>query len=82
MSNKLYYYEGRNTPIVAESAAAAKAKKKRGGDKLVSVKSPSAGDSKAIAAGRWVRTRKDGKSPEKSSVGKGRGFGPPRPKTK
>ena len=28
--------------------------------------------------GGWDRTRKDGKSPAKSSVGKGRGYGPKR----
>lgn len=78
MSQKLYYFKGRNTAIVASSAAQAKAKKKRGGDEIVAVRSPSASDKKAIARGDWVRTRKDGKSPEKSKYGKGRGYGPPR----
>jgi len=70
---KLYFFEGRNTGIYAESAAAARAKCKRGCGKLVKTlnKSPPAG-------GGWDRTRKDGKSPAKSSVGKGRGKGPPR----
>jgi hypothetical protein len=47
----------------------------------VAVKSPSASDKKTMARGDWVRTRKDGKTPEKSAHGKGRGFGPPRPKS-
>jgi len=69
----LYFFEGRNTGIYAESAAAARAKKKRGGDKVVKVlkKAPP-------KSGQWDRTRKDGKSPEKSAHGKGRGYGPPR----
>ncbi len=72
---KLYFFEGRNTGIYAESAAAARKKKKRGGDKIVKVlnKTPPKG-------GGWDRTRKDGKSPEKSKYGKGRGYGPPRKK--
>jgi len=32
------------------------------------------------AGGGWDRTRSDGLSPDKSSVGKGRGKGPPRKK--
>lgn len=75
---KLYFFEGRNTAIVASSAKEARAKKKRGGDKIVAVRKPSASDKKAIANDRWVRTRKDGKSPAKSKYGKGRGYGPPR----
>jgi hypothetical protein len=75
---KLFFFQGRNTAIVAESAKAAKAKKKRGGDKIVAVREPSAQSKKDIAAGRWTRERKDGKSPAKSKHGKGRGFGPPR----
>jgi hypothetical protein len=30
------------------------------------------------SGGRWSRLRADGKGPESSSLGKGRGFGPPR----
>lgn len=75
---KLYFFEGRNTAVVANSAAEARKKKKRGGDKIVSVREPNASDKKAIARGDWTRTRRDGKSPEKSSYGKGRGEGPPR----
>ena len=78
MSSKMFYFKGRNTPIIAESASAARAKKKRGGDEIVSVRKPSAADKMTISRGGWVRTRKDGKSPEKSTYGKGRGYGPPR----
>ncbi len=71
----LYFFEGRNTGIYASSAAEARKKKKRGGDKIVKTlnKSPPKG-------GGWDRTRKDGKSPAKSKYGKGRGYGPPRGK--
>lgn len=70
---KLYFFEGRNTGIYAESAAAARAKCKRGCGKLVKVL-----DRQPPKNGAWDRTRRDGKSPAKSSVGKGRGFGPKR----
>jgi hypothetical protein len=69
-----YFFEGRNTGIIANSAAEARAKKKRGGDKIVATHrniTPPKG-------GAWDRTRKDGKSPAKSAYGKGRGYGPKR----
>ncbi len=69
-----YFFEGRNTAILANSAAEARKKKKRGGDKIVAVHrnvSPPEG-------GAWDRTRRDGKSPAKSKYGKGRGKGPAR----
>jgi len=75
---KLYYFEGRNTAIAATSAEEAKRKKKRGGDKIVSVRKPTAAERRAMRAGRWVRTRRDGKSPGQSDYGKGRGYGPKR----
>jgi len=75
---KLFYFENRNTPVVAKSAKEAREKKKRGGDKIVSTKKPSEKDKKDMKAGRWVRTRKDGKSPKDSKYGKGRGYGPKR----
>lgn len=78
MGKKLYFFKGRNTAVVASSAAEARSKKKRGGDEIVAVRSPSAADNKKIAKGEWVRTRKDGKSPAKSKYGKGRGYGPRR----
>jgi LysM repeat protein len=75
---RLYFFEGRNTGIVAESEAQARAKKKRGGDNLVKVRDLSESDKKDVEAGRWVRTRQDGKSPQKSEYGKGQGYGPAR----
>ena len=69
-----YFFEGRNTGIIANSAAEARKKKKRGGDKIVATHrniTPPKG-------GGWDRTRKDGKSPAKSAYGKGRGYGPKR----
>ena len=78
MPNRLYYFAGRNTPVVASSAEAARKAKKRGGNRIVAVTQPSEADRKTIASGRWVRTRKDGKSPQASKYGKRRGYGPPR----
>lgn len=75
---KLYYFEGRNTGIAARSAEEARRKKKRGGDKIVSVRTPNEEERKAMRSGQWVRTRSDGKGPAESSRGKGRGQGPPR----
>ena len=77
MTPPLYFFEGRNTGVHAPDAKTARARKKRGGDKIVKVlnKAPPKG-------GGWDRTRSDGKSPAKSSVGKGRGMGPPRTKKK
>lgn len=75
---KLYYFGGRNTGVAAKSAEEARKKKKRGGDDIVAVRTPNESERKAMRAGRWVRTRRDGESPEKSSYGKGRGYGPPR----
>lgn len=69
-----YFFEGRNTGIIANSAAEARKKKKRGGDKIVATHY----NITPPKSGAWDRTRRDGKSPAKSSVGKGRGFGPPR----
>lgn len=80
MGNKLYFFEGRNTAVVAPSAKVARKQKRRGGNRIVQVLEPSSADKKAIAAGRWVRTRRDGKPPSKSRYGKGRGKGPPRRK--
>ena len=78
MGKKLYWFAGRNTAIVASSAKEAREKKKRGGDKIVAVREPSAEDKKKIRNGEWVLTRRDNKSPAKSKYGKGRGKGPPR----
>ena len=58
MANR-YFFEGRNTGIIANSASAARAKKKpKGGDKIVAVH-------KNITPpknGAWDTTRRDGKS--------------------
>ena len=69
-----YFFEGRNTGIIANSASEARAKKKRGGDKIVATHR----NIKPPKNGAWDRTRRDGKSPAKSSYGKGRGYGPKR----
>ena len=75
---RLYYFKGRNTGIAARSAEEARSKKKRGGDELVAVRTPSDSEKSQMARGVWVRTRRDGKSPQKSRYGKGRGQGPAR----
>lgn len=75
---RLYYFKGRNTGIAARSAEEARKKKKRGGDELVAVRTPSDSERSQMARGVWVRTRRDGKSPGQSRYGKGRGQGPAR----
>ena len=81
---KAYYFEDtrtgkkRNTAVFGTSAAAAKARLVRPPKehaRVYSVRTPKPGEG---AGGRWSRIRADGKSPEQSSMGKGRGFGPPR----
>jgi hypothetical protein len=78
MALRMYYFKGRNTPVVASSAKAARAKKKRGGNQIVAVRTPSAADRRAMRKGKWVTTRRDGKSKATSRYGKGRGQGPKR----
>jgi len=75
---RLYYFKGRNTGIAAKSVEEARSKKKRGGDELVAVRTPNATEKSQMARGVWVRTRRDGKSPDQSRYGKGRGQGPAR----
>ena len=75
---KLFYFKGRNTPIVARTADEARKKMKRGGKELVKVRTPTETEMRQIRNDKWVTTRVDGKSKEKSSYGKGRGYGPPR----
>ena len=72
---KLYYFEGRNTGIAARSEEEARKKKRRGGDKLVKVRTPNDSEQRDMDAGRWVRTRADGKPPGKSKA-EGEGYGP------
>lgn len=81
MPNRLYYFEGRNTPVVADSAKAARAAKRRGGNRIEAVRTPSDADRRKMARGEWVRTRRDGKGPGSSKYGRGRGKGPPRKTT-
>jgi hypothetical protein len=76
--HRLYYFKGRNTGIAAKSVEEARSKKKRGGDELVAVRTPSDSEKSQMARGVWVRTRRDGKSPGQSRYGKGRGQGPAR----
>lgn len=78
----LFYFDGRNTPVSAPNITEARKRCRRGCGKLVKTRQPTASEKKTLARGDWVRTRKDGKSPEKSKYGKGRGFGPPRSKKK
>ena len=73
---KLYYFEDRNTGIAARSEEEARAKKKRGGDKLVAVRTPTESEVRLMELGKWVRTRYDGNPPGKSEV-EGIGMGPP-----
>jgi hypothetical protein len=75
---KLYYFRGRNTGIAARSAKEAREKKRRGGDEIVAVRTPNATEKSQMSRGIWVRTRRDGNTPEKSRYGKGRGQGPAR----
>lgn len=56
MAYKLYYYPSRRTPVVATSASAARKKCKRGCTGTPTVKTPTAAQNKAIAAGRWIGT--------------------------
>ena len=72
-----YFFEGRNTGIIANSAAEARKKKKRGGDKIVATHR----NITPPKNGAWDRTRRDNKSPAKSAYGKGRGQGPARKKS-
>jgi hypothetical protein len=81
---KAYYFEDkrsgkkRNTAVFATSAESAKDKLTRPPAehaRVYAVRTPEKGEG---AGGRWSRIRADGKSPSKSSLGKGRGFGPPR----
>lgn len=81
---KAYFFEDkvsgkrRNTAVFARSADAAKEKLVRppaDRARVYAVRDVKPGEG---AGGRWSRIRADGKGPEASSMGKGRGFGPPR----
>lgn len=62
--------------MVARSAEEARKKKKRGGDEIVAVRTPSEADMKDIRAGRWVRTRSSGQRVTGRAPGNRRGQGP------
>lgn len=70
---RIYFFSGRRTGIVATSAVQARAKKRRGGDKLVSSRTLTAAEASAARSGRWIRSRPPG---FRSGM---RGYGP-RPK--
>lgn len=81
---KAYYFKDkitgkrRNTAVFATSAKAARAKLRRPSPKravVYAVRTPKAGEGRG---GRWSRIRADGRSPAKSRLGRGRGFGPRR----
>ena len=81
---KAYYFEDkvsgkrRNTAVFARSAEAAKEKLVRppaDRAKVYAVRDVKPGEG---AGGRWSRIRADGKGPDASTHGKGRGYGPPR----
>jgi hypothetical protein len=81
VANKLYYFAGRNTPVVASSEAAARKKCKRGCGALVKTRSPTASENKTMARGGWVRSRASGKAPPSKGVvksGGSTGYGPSR----
>jgi hypothetical protein len=68
----------RNTAVFATNAEAAKNKLRRPAPEhavVDTVRRVQPGEGKD---GRWSRIRKDGKSPEQSAHGHGRGYGPPR----
>lgn len=76
---KAYYFEGRNTPVLADSASAARAKCKRGCGKLVKSRALSSKEQKQASKGEWVTTRANGKPrPSKGVVksGASTGYGP------
>lgn len=70
---RLYWFEGRNTPVVAKTSSEAKSKLKRAkSDKIVKSRNPTESEAKTIASGRWVTTRPDDKPRGSSKIaGKG-----------
>lgn len=67
--------------MIASSAAAARQLKRRpASDRIVAVRDlqPGEGGGSGPKTQRWSRLRRDGKPPESSAYGKGRGQGPPR----
>jgi hypothetical protein len=81
---KAYYFKDkttgrkRNTAIFATSASAARKKLKRPAPAnavVYAVRTPQTGEG---AHGHWSRIRADGRTPQTSRLGHGRGFGPRR----
>ncbi len=67
--------------MIASSAEQAKKLKRRpASDRIVSVRdlAPGEGGGSGPKTQRWSRIRRDGKPPESSAYGHGRGQGPPR----
>lgn len=74
------WFEGRRTAIVvdatsrSEAISKAKAKKKRGGEKVAGVRNLKGSELSQAQKGRWVRSGLKG---EKPGYGEKRGYGPP-----
>ncbi len=67
--------------MIASSAAAARNHKRRpASNRIVAVRdlAPGEGGGSGPKTQRWWRIRRDGKGPESSRYGQGRGQGPPR----
>jgi hypothetical protein len=81
---KAYYFEDkvsgkrRNTAVFARSAEEAKKNITRPPADRARVYAVRDKKPDEDSGGRWSRIRADGKGPEESRHGKGRGFGPPR----
>lgn len=59
--DKLIWFQGRNTPAVAKSVEAARAKNVAGSKgPVVKVRSPNEKEAAQISKGAWVRSRPDG----------------------
>ena len=68
----LVYFEGRTTPAVVQASSSTEARSKAvkkfdGKYTIKSSRIASEAENKQIANGTWIRTRSDGKSPEKSN---------------
>jgi hypothetical protein len=79
MPVKGVWFKGRRTPVVVnansrqEAINKAKQNKKRGGNKVVSVRNLKGKDLRTANKGRWVRTGPNGEKPGESNL---RGYGP------
>ncbi|MEL7494638.1 MAG: hypothetical protein AAGJ95_11845 [Cyanobacteria bacterium J06554_11] len=79
MAVKGVWFEGRRTPVVvnadtrSQAISKARSAKRRGGNKVVSVKTLTGTQASQARAGKWVRTGPNGEAPGKSKL---RGYGP------